>query len=252
MKNILLTGDPGVGKSTLLQKIYSSSPQIFNGIVAKEIRNKDDDRVGFASDTFAGSSEIVFTHKQFNFPTKVADYSVDISALDKIADMLSSELHLADTNRCILLFDEIGWMQTFSEKLKSEIERALDSDVPSIMSIKQDDSVSPWLTKIKQRDDVEIISMSEANRDVALAELNKFIEKHKPSDGVLQKVELSKKYVQEPSRILFKNFELSFQGDHNSYTISRNGNAYTCTCPFYQEQQVCSHILTVKRLLLSR
>ncbi|MEM7033212.1 MAG: SWIM zinc finger family protein, partial [Chloroflexota bacterium] len=54
---------------------------------------------------------------------------------------------------------------------------------------------------------------------------------------------------QDPDRLSFEQFRVVFKGDHKDHTISYDSGVWTCDCEFYASRGVCSHIMTVERVL---
>lgn len=112
----LITGKPGVGKTTLVKKLASFlNPQYVCGFYTEEIREKNE-RVGFKIITFHNGEEIL-AHVNFQSPYKVSKYYVNIPNFEKL---IIPELILAKEKK-IILIDEIGKMELFSQKFKEKI-----------------------------------------------------------------------------------------------------------------------------------
>jgi hypothetical protein len=69
---------------------------------------------------------------------------------------------------------------------------------------------------------------------------------HSSMIGKIQKAHL---YAQEPDRVEVMEFAASFRGDHDSYTVSFRTGHWTCTCGFFHEWGVCSHIMATQRMM---
>ena len=59
---ILLTAEPGAGKTTVLSKFMKLFPGNMNGIISREIRDDSGNRVGFKAIDMQGN-ERIFMHK---------------------------------------------------------------------------------------------------------------------------------------------------------------------------------------------
>ena len=77
-KNILLTGQPGVGKTTAILKIIQHLRSgTAAGFWSREIRNREK-RVGFSIETLTGKRGIL-AHVDISSQYKVGKYSVNVS-----------------------------------------------------------------------------------------------------------------------------------------------------------------------------
>ena len=105
MKNILITGKPRVGKTSLLKELVERNKRNFVGLIAEELRDKQGKRIGFASVDLKGKSKVLFAHVNFDSPARVGKYGVDVKALDKIAGQLLTKLAKAQKQNKILSCD---------------------------------------------------------------------------------------------------------------------------------------------------
>lgn len=64
--------------------------------------------------------------------------------------------------------------------------------------------------------------------------------------GKIQKAHL---YAEQPDRVDVQAFSATFRGDHDSYTVSYRDGQWKCTCSFFPQWGVCSHIMATQRLL---
>lgn len=69
---------------------------------------------------------------------------------------------------------------------------------------------------------------------------------HSSLIGKIQKAHL---YAQEPDRIEVHEFAASFRGDHDQYVVSYRDGRWQCTCHFFPQWGVCSHVMATQRLL---
>jgi len=162
-KNILLTGPPRCGKSTLIAKLVKQFRQPVTGFFTREIREKGQ-RVGFAILTMDGK-EGVLAHKDSRSEIRVSKYGVNIEDLDQIA-VPSMIPNKPDQ---FVVIDEIGKMECFSLLFRETLIKVLDSPHPVIGSIAL--KGGPFIQKIKERKDVLLVNISEKNRDSLPAHL---------------------------------------------------------------------------------
>lgn len=153
--NILITGPPASGKSSLIQSLIKGKTCC--GISTPEIR-KDHERWGFKVIDIGTGKEGILASVEIK-PHVVSKYGVDTEDFEKIAiPALKEGVESKDT---IIVIDEIGSMEMFSEKFKKFVEKALDTKrVLATISMKARD---PFLEKIKSRKDVKLHYLTRAN-----------------------------------------------------------------------------------------
>lgn len=67
--------------------------------------------------------------------------------------------------------------------------------------------------------------------------------------GMISKIQKAKRYAQELDRISFDSFKVTFRGDHDTYTVSYDQGQWGCQCDFFVARGVCSHTMTMERVL---
>jgi hypothetical protein len=67
--------------------------------------------------------------------------------------------------------------------------------------------------------------------------------------GMIGKIQKSKLYAQEPERILFDEFRVTFQGTNGNHVIRYDHGTWQCTCNFFASRGVCSHTMAMERVL---
>ena len=67
--------------------------------------------------------------------------------------------------------------------------------------------------------------------------------------GMISKIQKAKRYAEEPERIVFKEFRVVFEGDHNTYHVGYLNGKWSCQCHFFGQRGVCSHTMALERLL---
>ncbi|MBZ0286530.1 MAG: SWIM zinc finger family protein, partial [Anaerolineae bacterium] len=53
---------------------------------------------------------------------------------------------------------------------------------------------------------------------------------------------------EEPQRITFNSFMLTFKGDNADYDIHLDEHGWRCTCPGFHNYGICPHVMTLERL----
>lgn len=67
--------------------------------------------------------------------------------------------------------------------------------------------------------------------------------------SMISKIEKAMRYAQEPDRISFTQFKLLFNGDHGPHVVTYDDGQWTCDCSFFSARGVCSHVMTLERVL---
>ncbi len=160
---ILITGKPGVGKTTCVERLARRLPADHRlGFLTREIR-ENEQRVGFAIETFDGLRRVL-SHVRFSSPYRVGKYGVDVSALEDIIAHLESQALSPST---VMIIDEIGKMESLCSRFRQWMERVLKQSrlLVATISIRGD----AWIQSIKQRPDVTLVELTLANREQTCA-----------------------------------------------------------------------------------
>ena len=155
-KNIFLTGAPSSGKTSIIKKVINRLDPQSNGFYTEEER-VDGRRVGFLMKTLDGKTGYL-AHQDVKSNFRVRRYGVSINNIETIAVPA-----IVPVNRHILILDEIGKMECFSEVFRQAAITALDSEniVIGTITLGGDDFVQG----IKERKDLEIFEVTPDNRD---------------------------------------------------------------------------------------
>jgi len=158
MKNILICGPPGVGKTTLIQEILKKLNLKTGGFYTEEIKEKGN-RVGFKIISL-DNLEGILAHISIKGMKRVGRYGVNIYDLENIG---VKSLSRALKNDDLIIVDEIGKMEIFSDKFKEKVLDCLNSEkfVLATIGIGGD----KFIFKIKERNDIIIFQMNRENRD---------------------------------------------------------------------------------------
>jgi len=164
--NLLLTGVPGVGKSTLINKLLNRlAPQLKRSVGGYYTTRTvtDSSRVFYLNDHRTGEQIRMASWQD-------GKLDVNYSAFDDFGvRSLSSALEIND----IIVLDELGRFEEPCETFKSSVHAVLSSDKMVLGVLKVCDS--PFIDSIKARDDVTVYTVTEQNRDAAFSELLKLI-----------------------------------------------------------------------------
>ena len=166
---ILITGDPGVGKTTISLKLFNMLKEHYKvgGIVSREIR--DNGRIGFEFIDLATNRKALLASIDGKGP-RVGKYYVSLEGCRFAADVLRNTKEYD-----IVIIDELGPMEFKSREFKDVIRGLLALDKDMIVSIHKklrDELIDEY----KERADSMII-ISKENRDKIPDEIFRLIKK---------------------------------------------------------------------------
>lgn len=153
-----MTGRPGSGKTTLLRAVAGAlAGRRLAGFLTEEIRDAGIRR-GFRLVTLDGRTRVM-AHADIAGGARVGRYGVDVEAIDALAvDALALR---PDVD--VYLVDEIGKMECLSPGFVTAMRALLDSRHPVVATIGQ--RGGGFIAEVKRRDDVELWTLTAANRD---------------------------------------------------------------------------------------
>ena len=156
-RNILVTGPPRCGKSTLIERVVDKIQKPMTGFFTREMREKGK-RVGFSISTLDGKQGVL-AHQEIKSRFRVGKYGVNLEHIDHVA--VPSMIPAGAEE--IVVIDEIGKMECFSPLFREALVKVLDSENAVIGSIaKKGDK---FIQKIRERTDVFLVHLTEKNRD---------------------------------------------------------------------------------------
>jgi nucleoside-triphosphatase len=165
-KNLLITGLPGVGKTTLIKKLSEELIHLRPvGFYTAEIR-EEGMRKGFELVSLEGRRGVL-SHIDTKSSYRVGQYRVDIRGFEDFLDGIP----FFDPSTGLVIIDEIAKMECFSDQFKKLIKELLDSEKWVIATIAF--KGSGLIPEIKKRQDVRIFEITKSNRDSLLSEILK-------------------------------------------------------------------------------
>ncbi|XP_030523866.1 cancer-related nucleoside-triphosphatase homolog isoform X1 [Rhodamnia argentea] len=176
-KCLLVTGPPGVGKTTLVRRVFeslkASNPHLkIQGFYTREIR-EGADRVGFEVVTLDGRTgplafSTISTSDSLRWPT-VGRYKVDIASFESLA--LPVLQVKEDTN--LFIIDEVGKMELYSSSFFPAVLKVLQSNVPLLASIPipRNGRDIPGVARLRNHPGAEVFTVSASNRDAVREEI---------------------------------------------------------------------------------
>jgi nucleoside-triphosphatase THEP1 len=159
---LLLTGDPGTGKSTLLQHVINAFDEK-QGFLTTEVRT-DGVRTSFNMTASNGDS-FVLCSVDSPSEIRVSRYGVNVYDLNEFI----RSLPVIEANKLIYI-DEIGQMQLYADSYRDLVLKYLDQPNPLIGTLSKIYN-DKFTDSLRARGDIEIIEVTVDNRDSLKDEL---------------------------------------------------------------------------------
>lgn len=174
-RHILLTGQPGVGKTTLVKKVCDKLEDEnweCQGFYTEEKR-EDGQRIGFDVVTMDGNRGPLARIVDRDNPVAgrsymVGRYNVRLQSFEQIA-LPSLAIKPSECTRVIVI-DEIGKMELFSRSFTQCVKDLINHPKTTVFAtipIK----ANPFVEDIRNRNDVQVYTVTKENRNQLLSEV---------------------------------------------------------------------------------
>ncbi len=158
---LLLTGRPGVGKTTVIRAVIDRSSLYAGGFLTEEMR-EGGRRVGFRLLALDRSIEAA-TLADVNSasPHRVGKYGINLDELERVG-VAALWRAIEEPSIGLIVIDEIGKMELFSGQFCAAVEASLESPKPVLASVML--GRQRWVDALKARPDVTLVQITTANR----------------------------------------------------------------------------------------
>ena len=169
-RNILITGFPGVGKTTLITKLAERlTPFSPAGFYTTEIRDGGV-RKGFELVSLDGRKGVL-SHVNIKSKYRVGKYGVDVAGFEAFLDTID----FLNPKTGLIMIDEIGKMECFSGEFQNLLHSLLDADKLLVATIAR--KAGGIIEEIKRRPDVTLLEITAGNRDSLVTRVMALVEK---------------------------------------------------------------------------
>ncbi|MGH7258213.1 MAG: SWIM zinc finger family protein [Nitrospiraceae bacterium] len=69
------------------------------------------------------------------------------------------------------------------------------------------------------------------------------------NSSVIGKIEKARRYAEERDRMQVKGLNVHFRGENGDHDVSLNGDAWQCTCEFFEGHRTCAHTMALEHVL---
>jgi nucleoside-triphosphatase len=167
-RNLLLTGLPGVGKTTLVKKLAGRlSGAHAAGFYTEELRTGGA-RKGFEIVDLRGG-RVLLSHIDIQGGQRVGRYGVDVAGFERYLETVPFFSPSTD----LVIVDEIGRMECLSVKFTRVVVDLLDAPVMMVATIALHGG--DIIDRIKGRADVRLHRVTRENRDSLAGEIEKAV-----------------------------------------------------------------------------
>jgi nucleoside-triphosphatase len=169
IRNLFLTGPPSSGKTTVIKKVQAKLDRKATGFHTEEIK-KHNKRVGFLMKTL-DNKEGLLGHEDIKSRFHIRRYGISIENVETLA--IPSIIPKSEDE--IIIIDEIGKMECFSEKFCDAATKALNA--PNVVLGTIAVGGTDFIRKVKERKDIKIYEVTAQNRNELPKQLIEAIEK---------------------------------------------------------------------------
>jgi len=166
-KNLFLSGPPGIGKTTVIQKTIEKLAAGATGFYTREIR-EGAVRIGFAIVTLDGK-EGILAHVRAKGRFRVGRYTVNIEDIERLALPAMTPV----SPEKLIVIDEVGKMECFSDAFRKALLKVLDSPNTVLGTIAA--TGTNFIETIKRRPDVTVLEINSQNRNDLPEKLNSIL-----------------------------------------------------------------------------
>jgi len=159
-RTLLLTGHPGVGKTTVIQQVAAVLGPRAGGFYTEEISGPGG-RKGFRLVTLDGR-EAVMAHVDIRTRHRVGRYGVDVATLDSVG-VAAIRKAIDSRDATAVVIDEIGKMEMFSGEFRGAVLKAMSSSKIVVATVMQKNH--DWVSALKAMPQVTMWEITEATRD---------------------------------------------------------------------------------------
>jgi nucleoside-triphosphatase len=157
-KNLLLTGSPGCGKTTVLKHAAERLGDLrLAGFLTLEIREHGP-RVGFEA-VGLGGQRAILAHVRFQSVVSVGRYCVEPH---RLVPLINQEMVRPLETVDAYLIDEIGKMECHCPQFIEAVSRLLLGPVPLVATIAL--RGGGFIAEVKNRPDVQVVEVTNGNR----------------------------------------------------------------------------------------
>lgn len=163
-KHILICGEVGIGKSTLIARLLEHSNRPLYGFITKKL---DPDENGFHPIYIhpAGIKMRVWEQENMIGTCDRRTHNINLDVFNTLG-----VAYLQAKPDGIIVMDELGFMESKAEAFVESVFAALDGEIPVIAAVKARFDV-PFLNEVRTHPNTKLSMITKENRDALFSEL---------------------------------------------------------------------------------
>lgn len=162
---ILVTGRPGIGKTTLVSKVFKGLRDkrvSVGGMITYEVREKGV-RTGFIIEDLKTGLKGMMASVAQGLGPRVGKYVVNVEEIERVGVKAVENALVSDE---VVIIDEIGPMELYSNAFKTVILKAFSSPKNIVATIHYKASQNPFCKKVLSTSSVKTYVVKIENRDL--------------------------------------------------------------------------------------
>lgn len=167
-KAVLLTGSPGCGKTTLIQRVLERLERPAGGFFTQELRQAGI-RKGFEIVTLDGRRGLL-AHVDLPGPLRVGRYRLNMRGLEELA---AASIRDAVAAGNLVVVDEIGPMELLSLPFRESVQEALRSPCQILGAVMR--RSHPFADRVKAEPGVVVLEVRADNREQLVEEVLRLV-----------------------------------------------------------------------------
>jgi len=171
---IILTGEPGIGKTTLIKKLLQRLGDRAIGFWTEEVRDpKTKKRTGFKVISTEGNTQL-FASKFFTSKHLVGSYGVNTARFESVVLPILEKAKKAKD--LYIVMDEIGKMELFSAGFRELLKEILFNPKYKVIATIPIRDVHPLVREIRRLQGAVVVEVDKQNRELLVEEILKLLD----------------------------------------------------------------------------
>ncbi len=161
---VIVTGEPGVGKTTLVKRVVEGLGDRAIGFWTEEVRDpRTKRRMGFKVVTTDGK-EALFASKRFTSKHLVGSYGVNVRKFEELV-LPVLERALRSPKGKVVIIDEVGKMELFSKRFRELVRKLAENPKVNLVATIPIRDVHPLVKELRRLPDAVVIELRRSNRE---------------------------------------------------------------------------------------